>query len=88
MAPRRLHETLTELTVYQERSPSTIAPLTFPYSNTADSVGTIDGLRSLVVKHVCCYIRTLHTEANFTDNTKVADPFFVYVLPALLHSEH
>lgn len=84
LALRRLHETLTVFTLYEERISDITCLLSFSYDNTPDRNESVDELRRLVVKFVCCHISRVHRDTRLVDMLKAQGSFSVDLLRELV----
>lgn len=82
----KLHQSLVNFTLFAERTTDIALLLQYAYQHTPERTGTMDDLRELLMKYVCCYLEDIRCNGVFEEILKAENNLSVDLLELLVPS--
>lgn len=84
LSMQKLHESLVNFTLFAERTTDIALLLQYAYEHTPERTGTMDDLRELLMRYVCCYLEEIRCNDVFTEILKAENNLSVDLLELLV----
>lgn len=83
---QKLHQSLVIFTLYPERTTDVAVLLQYAYQYTPERTGTMDALRDLLIRYVCCHLEQIKSNSVFQETLKAENSSSVDLIESLLPS--
>lgn len=83
---QKLHQSLVNFTLFAERTTDIALLLQYAYQHTPERTDTMDDLRELLMRYVCCHLEQIKSNSVFQETLKAENSSSVDLIESLLPS--
>lgn len=83
---QKLHQSLVNFTLFAERTTDIALLLQYAYQHTPERTDTMDDLRELLIRYVCCHLEQIKSNSVFQETLKAENSSSVDLIEILLPS--